>query len=326
MAFGEILRSARIQRGLTPSDVAEATRMLVQVVEGLEQEDFRRIAAPIYGRGFVKLYAELLELDPEPLVADFMELYNGGRAPAVLTKKVLEPSDDPIIPATVPVPVTRTVSTPVPRAPQPIARPVAIKETADNEPDDETAGSEFDGAQESGTHGSLFSEPAIDSPEPLSSGPVAEAELPPDGMGDLDLFSRPLAPQRKSRTEESAGQRRQEETPKRKFPIFQVGGRGAQKDDTAEYDDDEARARREARLQAFKDGIAKLKEGVGRKLSGYQFLQQKQVLLVGCAGLVVMVLMIAGIHKLFKLTSPSTINAPAAKSARVMPPPPLYVD
>ena len=72
MALGEILKNARIQKGFSPSDVAEHTHMMVQVVEDLEREDFRRIAAPIYGRGFVKLYAELLELDPEPLVRDFM--------------------------------------------------------------------------------------------------------------------------------------------------------------------------------------------------------------------------------------------------------------
>ncbi len=52
MAFGEVLRNARVQRGLTPSDVAESTHLLVQIVEDLEREDFRRVAAPIYGRGY----------------------------------------------------------------------------------------------------------------------------------------------------------------------------------------------------------------------------------------------------------------------------------
>ncbi|MBQ9431278.1 MAG: helix-turn-helix domain-containing protein [Kiritimatiellae bacterium] len=75
MALGEILRKARIEKGLTISEVAESTHLLSQVVEGLENENFRRIAAPIYGRGFVKLYAQLLELDPAPLVEDFNRLY-----------------------------------------------------------------------------------------------------------------------------------------------------------------------------------------------------------------------------------------------------------
>ena len=134
MAFGEILRNARVQKGLTPSDVAESTHMLVQVVEGLEQEDFRRIAAPIYGRGFVKLYAELLELDPEPLISDFMNLYSGARAPAVLTKSV-EPAAEPA-----PAPQTRTVSEPAvavrvpqrqPVQPRPAVRAVAVPEISE---------------------------------------------------------------------------------------------------------------------------------------------------------------------------------------------------
>ncbi|MDD4101366.1 MAG: helix-turn-helix domain-containing protein, partial [Kiritimatiellae bacterium] len=104
MAFGEILRNARIQKGFAPSDVAEGTRMLVQIVDALEREDLKRIAAPIYGRGFVKLYAEFLELDHEPLVRDFMELYEGGRAPSIRLKTP-EVRVDPA-----PVPVTRTVS------------------------------------------------------------------------------------------------------------------------------------------------------------------------------------------------------------------------
>lgn len=85
MAFGEILRNAREQRGLTHSAVAQATNLKVQIVEDLEREDFRRIAAPIYGRGFIRLYAGFLQLDHEPLVRDFMELYSGDRPPAVRT-------------------------------------------------------------------------------------------------------------------------------------------------------------------------------------------------------------------------------------------------
>lgn len=90
MAFGQILRSAREQRGLSHSAVAQATYLKVQIVEDLENEDFKRIAAPIYGRGFIRLYAGFLQIDHEPLVRDFMELYSGERPPAVRTS-VLSP-------------------------------------------------------------------------------------------------------------------------------------------------------------------------------------------------------------------------------------------
>jgi len=83
MSLGDSLRQAREAKGLTLSQVAEATRMMVQVVEDLEHEDFRRIAAPIYGRGFIKLYAEHLDIDPEPLIREFMEIYTGSRPPQI---------------------------------------------------------------------------------------------------------------------------------------------------------------------------------------------------------------------------------------------------
>lgn len=78
MALGQILREARESKGMTIAEAAEATRILFPVIEGLETEDFRRIAAPIYGRGFIKIYAEVLGLDPNPLLNDYAELQAGG--------------------------------------------------------------------------------------------------------------------------------------------------------------------------------------------------------------------------------------------------------
>lgn len=49
MALGETLRGAREAKGITLEQVAEHTHLLVQIIENLENEDFRRIAAPIYG-------------------------------------------------------------------------------------------------------------------------------------------------------------------------------------------------------------------------------------------------------------------------------------
>jgi hypothetical protein len=106
MSMGEILRTAREQRALSTSTAAESTHMKVQIIEDLENEDFRRIAAPIYGRGFVKLYAEFLELDAAPLIREFMDLYTGKRAP-IVGRRPVDPAPAPA--EQTPVPVTRTV-------------------------------------------------------------------------------------------------------------------------------------------------------------------------------------------------------------------------
>ena len=71
ISIGDALRAAREQKGQTPSQVAEATHIKVQVIEAMERNEFRKIAAPIYAKGFIKMYAEYLALDPAPLVQRF---------------------------------------------------------------------------------------------------------------------------------------------------------------------------------------------------------------------------------------------------------------
>ncbi len=69
--LGQTLRNAREKKGVSASEAAAATRIMVQMIEKLEDDDFSNIAASIYGKGFIRLYAEFLGLDPEPLVAEY---------------------------------------------------------------------------------------------------------------------------------------------------------------------------------------------------------------------------------------------------------------
>ena len=98
--FGKTLRTARESKGLTTGQIAEKTHMMVQMVEGLEKEDFSKIVAPIYGRGFVKLYCEAVGLEPKPLVDAFMEIYSGNRgASAAKPEPAAPPQQPPTKPA-----------------------------------------------------------------------------------------------------------------------------------------------------------------------------------------------------------------------------------
>jgi len=76
MPLGRTLREARERRQMTMSQLAAATRMKVQVVEAIEAENFRKFPAPVYGRGFIKLYAEAVGLDPKPLIDEYMARLN----------------------------------------------------------------------------------------------------------------------------------------------------------------------------------------------------------------------------------------------------------
>ncbi len=75
--FGQTLRKAREAKGLTQRQIANTTHLMLQIIDDLENEKFSKIAAPIYGRGYVKIYCEVLGIEPAPLLDKFMELYTG---------------------------------------------------------------------------------------------------------------------------------------------------------------------------------------------------------------------------------------------------------
>lgn len=108
--FGKSLRTARETKGYTIGQLAEKTKIMPSMIEALEREDFSKIAAPIYGRGFVRLYCEAVGLDPKPLVDEFMDIMNGNREPDIRERpaSVAEP------PSAVPV----AEPPPTPLAPQ----------------------------------------------------------------------------------------------------------------------------------------------------------------------------------------------------------------
>ncbi len=91
MAIGPRLREARQNKQLTTSQVAEMTRMKVQIVDDLENDDFHRIAATIYGKGFIKLFAECVDVDPTPLIDDYMQQMGVPAPPKLPVQQEPEP-------------------------------------------------------------------------------------------------------------------------------------------------------------------------------------------------------------------------------------------
>jgi cytoskeleton protein RodZ len=63
-----MLRAARTAQNLAIVDVARQLRLSVAQVEALEAGAFDRLPGPVFVRGFLRNYARLLRLDPEPLL------------------------------------------------------------------------------------------------------------------------------------------------------------------------------------------------------------------------------------------------------------------
>jgi cytoskeleton protein RodZ len=59
----------RRAQGLSLGDIARQLKLSVRQVEALERDDYRAFAGMVFVRGFLRNYAKLLQVDPEPLLA-----------------------------------------------------------------------------------------------------------------------------------------------------------------------------------------------------------------------------------------------------------------
>lgn len=69
--FGAILKRAREAQGISLGDMAARSRLSVQQLRAIESERVDELPEPVYVRAFLRGIASVLELDPEPIVADY---------------------------------------------------------------------------------------------------------------------------------------------------------------------------------------------------------------------------------------------------------------
>lgn len=69
LSVGQVLREAREAQNITLEDVAMRLRLMHRQVEAMETDDFGSLGQPVFARGFVRNYARLMGLQPEPLLA-----------------------------------------------------------------------------------------------------------------------------------------------------------------------------------------------------------------------------------------------------------------
>jgi len=74
---GAVLAQAREALGVTQREVSDALNLPITTIDAIESEDKARLPAHVFTRGYVRAYAKLLEVDPEPLVAAWAADYQG---------------------------------------------------------------------------------------------------------------------------------------------------------------------------------------------------------------------------------------------------------
>ena len=79
--IGETLRAARQARGLSIEDVRNTTQIKAMQLEEMENDDYSWFSAPVYAKGFLRLFARAVGLDPAVIVRRFeTEVGTTGKA------------------------------------------------------------------------------------------------------------------------------------------------------------------------------------------------------------------------------------------------------
>ncbi len=86
-SVGNVLRRARMAKGLSIEEVSRQLRLTPQQIEAIEKEDFDKLPGRIFMRGFVRNYANFVHLDPAPLLLSLP-----GSAPVTMANEQLPSS------------------------------------------------------------------------------------------------------------------------------------------------------------------------------------------------------------------------------------------
>jgi len=89
--FGARLRQRREAQGIALETIASETKIKLSLLEGLERDDVSRWPGGLFRRAFVRAYAQLIGLDPDVAVREFLAFHNDP-ADAIDPTQVLWPN------------------------------------------------------------------------------------------------------------------------------------------------------------------------------------------------------------------------------------------
>jgi transcriptional regulator with XRE-family HTH domain len=75
MSFGARMRFERERKKISIAEIAETTKILGALLEGLENDDVSRWPTGFYRRAFMRAYATAIGLEPDATVKEFVECF-----------------------------------------------------------------------------------------------------------------------------------------------------------------------------------------------------------------------------------------------------------
>ncbi len=174
-ACGERLAEARREQQISVTEIAKELHLDEPKVRALERNDFEILGAPVFAKGHLKKYAQLVNVDADEILVDYYKMTRAQSAPPLIStrpKPRQELSPGPWIAAIVIVVIAATAYWWFTRPPAPAVEtpqqnlPPAEQEDATPVPVDDAATTTVD---------LPISEPVVS--EPVASEPVSEPDV-----------------------------------------------------------------------------------------------------------------------------------------------------
>jgi cytoskeletal protein RodZ len=82
---GERLAAARRDKQITVLEIAKELHLDEPKVRALERNEFDVLGAPVFAKGHLRKYAQLVDVDPADVLTEYYEMNRSGPAPLVVT-------------------------------------------------------------------------------------------------------------------------------------------------------------------------------------------------------------------------------------------------
>ncbi len=92
--LGQYLRDARAAKDIDLRDAAQQTRISIQYLRALEDEDFTKLPGEVFVRGFLKNYCRFLNLDEAEVLKRYAELKPQATPPSTVTQNTVQKNAD----------------------------------------------------------------------------------------------------------------------------------------------------------------------------------------------------------------------------------------
>ena len=84
---GERLADARREQQISVLEIAKELHLDEPKVRALERNDFGVLGAPVFAKGHLRKYAELVNVDPDDVLADYYQLERAGEMPPLVSTR-----------------------------------------------------------------------------------------------------------------------------------------------------------------------------------------------------------------------------------------------